>query len=676
MTLQLRDLLNKDVDSVVPFSPSDTVASIAPKPSIITQTEKHNTNNNVEVVPTLAAGRNSDTIVGKRNRSIDINSVLNNNDISHINDNSSNTNTNNNNNNNNRILITPPGSDEEKTSKDEENVNDEDKQIVDNVKPVKAGKFNTIATNMKASGNMINSPILKEPLICQWDNCNLKFYSAALLYHHLCQDHVGRKSQRNLQLNCHWGDCKVKTEKRDHITSHLRVHVPLKPFVCSTCQKLFKRPQDLKKHLKIHLESNIASKKKRGRKLGSKNVVKKENNMMLYSTDLKNFINNDIHSMEPVLNSDLREKLKNILPLPTKNDSTLNQTQDVSTPSALDPASQQDALTPQSATSSISNGELRKLSNNFNTLSPVSDIRSNVPVSGLSKANPILAQNHFIQSTTNPCIPANATILNTFDDIPRNYIPAAVTFFTKLSQNMVLQQQQQQPVQYIPQQQQQGPRMPIQQYVQLQQPPAAATYNYASPRPLTTYSNVEYPVIPQLPPIGQTSVASQPITYATATIPAPASVQTTTSATLQSTSTIAPITTLPVLQPRLHFQMPSNVMAQQLAPQNNNGVYYKQYGVYQMNNGQSEEIDNTYSNIDGDEEKDQVILLNDGEEDAELLDAVNIVKDYLVCTLLEEDFEPDTDDKIVEENDTENVSSIKSLSENFDKVLKYPKIVL
>lgn len=673
MSLQLQDLLNKDSDSASPLLESDTIASVSSKTTVPSQLQANNSNN-VEVVPTLAAGKNFSAIAGKRNKTIDISSVLNESDIGQINNSK-----NDNSATNNRTLITPSESDVEKVSRDEENINYENNKTVDNVKHVKAGKFNTIATNMKVNGNMINNPILKEPLICQWHKCNLKFYSAALLYHHLCQDHVGRKSQKNLQLNCHWGDCKVKTVKRDHITSHLRVHVPLKPFVCSKCQKFFKRPQDLKKHLKIHLESNIASKKKRGRKLGSKNVVRKQNNATVDSTNLKNFINNDIHSVEPILNSDLRDKLKNILLLPTKIVSTPNQTQDVSTPVPLDFTLQQDALTPQSVTSSISNSEFRNLSNSSSSLSPVSDVHSNITINGVSKANPTLAQNHFIQSTTNTYIPPNATILNTFDDIPRTYVPAAVTFFTKLSQNMVLQQQQLQkqqqqpvqPVQFISQQRQ-DPRMSIPQYVHVQQPSSAATSNYPTPGSLNDYGNVEYPVIPQLPPIGQTSIVSQPVAYATPAVP----VQTTTPTTLQPTPTIVPMTTLPVLQPRLHFQMSSSAMAQQLAPQNNNGIYYKHYGVYQMNNGRSEESDDDSSEIDEDEENGSVILLNDDEEDAELLDAVNLVKDYLVCTLLEEDFELDVDERVVEENSTENMSDIKSLSDKFDKVLKYPKIVL
>ena len=44
------------------------------------------------------------------------------------------------------------------------------------------------------------------------------------------------------------------TVKRDHITSHIRVHVPLKPHKCDFCGKAFKRPQDLKKHVKTHAD--------------------------------------------------------------------------------------------------------------------------------------------------------------------------------------------------------------------------------------------------------------------------------------------------------------------------------------------------------------------------------------------------------------------------------------
>ena len=75
---------------------------------------------------------------------------------------------------------------------------------------------------------------------------------------HICEKHVGRKSTNNLNLTCGWNSCRTTTVKRDHITSHIRVHVPLKPHKCDFCGKAFKRPQDLKKHVKVYTYSHGA----------------------------------------------------------------------------------------------------------------------------------------------------------------------------------------------------------------------------------------------------------------------------------------------------------------------------------------------------------------------------------------------------------------------------------
>ena len=43
--------------------------------------------------------------------------------------------------------------------------------------------------------------------------------------------------------------------------SRFTVHTPLKPHICEICKKTFKRPQDLKKHEKIHTEEHHAQHK-------------------------------------------------------------------------------------------------------------------------------------------------------------------------------------------------------------------------------------------------------------------------------------------------------------------------------------------------------------------------------------------------------------------------------
>ncbi|KAF4772578.1 transcriptional regulator family: C2H2 zinc finger [Penicillium roqueforti] len=95
-----------------------------------------------------------------------------------------------------------------------------------------------------------------EQLPCQWAGCTERSPTAEDLHMHVCDRHVGRKSTNNLNLTCQWGTCNTTTVKRNHITSHILVHVPLKPHKCDFCGRAFKRPQDRKKHVQTHADNS------------------------------------------------------------------------------------------------------------------------------------------------------------------------------------------------------------------------------------------------------------------------------------------------------------------------------------------------------------------------------------------------------------------------------------
>lgn len=180
-------------------------------------------------------------------------------------------------------------------------------------------------TKKKKTYKKIKDEDLRGPFKCLWKDCNIVFDTPEILYDHLCDDHVGRKSSNNLSLVCYWDNCLIKTVKRDHITSHLRVHVPLKPFHCELCPKAFKRPQDLKKHMKIHSQDHTQTKKlnkklKQQQKKQNFNLINnllndfnfdKSKKMDHYNSDIFNKLNNvDDSSQQPLFNNNLYEAEK------------------------------------------------------------------------------------------------------------------------------------------------------------------------------------------------------------------------------------------------------------------------------------------------------------------------------------------------------------------------------
>ncbi|XBW38297.1 hypothetical protein QEN19_003886 [Hanseniaspora menglaensis] len=120
-------------------------------------------------------------------------------------------------------------------------------------------------SNIKASDRS-NSNDGNIPVTCLWKNCNIVLPDAKLLLHHIREDHIGRRHAAEHKYRCEWGDCQhAVAYKRDHLVSHVMVHIPLRNFACSSCEKKFKRSHDLKKHLKIHLNKSLKKRKSNGK---------------------------------------------------------------------------------------------------------------------------------------------------------------------------------------------------------------------------------------------------------------------------------------------------------------------------------------------------------------------------------------------------------------------------
>ncbi|SMN20453.1 similar to Saccharomyces cerevisiae YHL027W RIM101 Transcriptional repressor involved in response to pH and in cell wall construction [Maudiozyma saulgeensis] len=497
-----------------------------------------------------------------------------------------------------------------------------------------------------SSSGINNNDIEPLILVCKWDHCNKQFSQPELLYHHLCQDHVGRKSQRNLQLDCHWDNCQTKTEKRDHITSHIRVHIPLKPFSCSSCSKKFKRPQDLKKHLKIHLESGTITKRKRGPKVGSKRVNKQSPSTNVSSSSVtstieqrsrslpstamtslphlnngfRKFITNDIQSYQPVLTNRLDNQLQMVMGqtmngIPTTiQDPRLYRTVEIKNSNnastfpqeRVSPSAVMDSLPPQVATNAA--GFFSDLSNSMVSNATMYQHRS-IPLQ--SQPTPILngyAQLPPLNGTSYP----QATVLEV--PLTAGNTNNKMTILPSMSDVQGLQ-----------------PR-----YQQI----ATDSWGRAAAGSNTNVIS-SYPLIPGM-------VHHQP-TQPSMNIGSPSI-----AASNTTTSTGAAATSLP-------YALPNGLVVNAI-PMNGStlNMVENRYSSIQRSTGHDDELDD-------DEEHDE-------ETFEEKLEFVNIIRDYLMCTLLEDEYDEETDD--IDDSIEEVINNKFWNNSNNDLISKYPTVAV
>lgn len=107
-------------------------------------------------------------------------------------------------------------------------------------------------SNLLDSERQTSDPLQDSAFLCRWSNpaCTMAFDSIESLFCHISDFHIGRKRTSNLTLTCRWDNCETEFGKRDHIISHVKTHVPIRPYPCQHCGRRFKRKTDLSKHFK------------------------------------------------------------------------------------------------------------------------------------------------------------------------------------------------------------------------------------------------------------------------------------------------------------------------------------------------------------------------------------------------------------------------------------------
>jgi hypothetical protein len=95
--------------------------------------------------------------------------------------------------------------------------------------------------------------------------CPEVFGSAEDLFKHVSL-HIADAKSEKMPFLCRWSDCDKQNHRKDHLVSHIRVHIPHRPYKCKVCGKAFKRSNDTREHELIHQKSGEKKPAVRGRR--------------------------------------------------------------------------------------------------------------------------------------------------------------------------------------------------------------------------------------------------------------------------------------------------------------------------------------------------------------------------------------------------------------------------
>ncbi|OTF74564.1 zinc finger domain-containing protein [Euroglyphus maynei] len=90
----------------------------------------------------------------------------------------------------------------------------------------------------------------KEPLKCEFDDCQKKFKTIVGLKKHCREFHYNMKPE----ISCEWPDCSAVFSNKSSMSNHMRIHTNERPYQCTwqDCGKWFRLKETLKRHVKLH----------------------------------------------------------------------------------------------------------------------------------------------------------------------------------------------------------------------------------------------------------------------------------------------------------------------------------------------------------------------------------------------------------------------------------------
>lgn len=91
---------------------------------------------------------------------------------------------------------------------------------------------------------------LKEPLQCEFANCDKRFKTIIGMKKHVREFHYKMKQE----ISCDWPDCNAVFSNKSALSNHMRIHTNERPYQCTwqDCGKWFRLKETLKRHTKLH----------------------------------------------------------------------------------------------------------------------------------------------------------------------------------------------------------------------------------------------------------------------------------------------------------------------------------------------------------------------------------------------------------------------------------------